>query len=137
MVAFDADVLRVDPGVIALGGADADAGPEAAAAAPAPGTPACQAALVEYRTAHQFRVLYAWVLFAFTILLALFAAYAVYQAVKHAVDTKAVIAIIGAVANGGAALFLTKRLTEAIGVAKDAIADVEKYCGTDLKKQLA
>ncbi len=133
MVAFNADILRVDPGVIAMGDA---ANASEAAKNPGPASAACQASLASFRTAHMFQWAFAGIVFVLTLALAVLVAYGLYQSISHDANAKAVIAFAGGAASGLAMAYFVKRMLEAVKVARDALKDVGRYCGAEIKQDL-
>jgi hypothetical protein len=133
MVAFDAEVLRTDPALIALGGADTTS--LEAYSEPGPNSPACQAALATFRPALMFRYIFT----AFVAVLGAMTTVAVVYCIWRILEgwnMAATLSAIGAAVTGVAAVWLGKKMMESIRVLREALNDVATYCGPDVKQQL-
>src|SRR5262245_20844646 len=130
MVSVDSPLLKADPGMIALG----EASPEALqAAAGNPEGPACNASLAVFRSALFFRNLFAALVAVFSAVTLGALIFVVVRIVGddgwNATNT---LAAIGLVVGGGGAAYLGNQLTKAIKVLREALADVDKYCGGEV-----
>ena len=135
MVAFDAKVLRNDPGRIALGAAS-ESLLEDAVDTPKREGPACQAALAQQRTALMFQVLFTSLVFVVSVATAAALIYAIIRLIKDGLDLGAVVTGVSGAIGSGATLFLAKRMNESIKVARTALNDVGKYCGHEVEEEV-
>jgi len=125
VVAFDADVLRVDPRAVA--GQQSD-DPEAP-------PPACQAAVALFRTASMFRTIFTAAVALLAIATVLLLIWCLWR-ISDQFDTGAAVAAAGTVVTGTAAGFLSKKMGESIRVARQALADVNKYCPASVQNEI-
>jgi len=131
---LDSEVLRTDPGVIALGSssetvlADARNKPEG---------PACHASLSAFRTALTFKTIFT----ALMVLLALVALGAVVFILIRSLadgswDATNSLAAVSAAVTGAGAVFLEKLRSQQQTVLDDALKNVGTYCGTNIQREL-
>lgn len=131
---FTADDLQFDPGAIALGVDTSDAKLQAAANKPA--GPACQASLAGYRTALMFRTLFTSLVFMVALASAAALIFAIVRIVKDGADVAAIVTGVGGLLGSAGELVLVKYMNDSIKVAKQALADVGKYCGGGVQEQV-
>jgi hypothetical protein len=133
MVSIDADVLRTDPGVIALG----DASPAALEnAANDPNGPACQASLSAFQSALVWKNIYTAAVAVLVGITVIAVAYCVYKLLDTGWDpTSTFTALAGAVTGGGAG-FVGRQRNKADKLLRQALEDVGTYCGMPVREQL-
>jgi hypothetical protein len=134
MVAFDDELLRTDPALLAGGGP------------PNVGTlesidddraaPACQAALASFRTARMFQTLFTAVVFVVAAAAAAALVFSIVRIARNGADLTAVVSGVNGVVASGATVWLAKRMQESIRVARTALADVGKYCGAHVQSKV-
>ncbi len=134
MIAADDPKIAPDPGKIALGDNQAAA---AAAQAPDPQGPACNASVAAFRSALVFKNIFT-ALVAILALLTLGAlAFCIVEVISdsswQATNT---LAVIAGVVTGGGALFLKRERSKSDKILEQSLADVQKYCGTSLAGEL-
>lgn len=133
MIKADAEILKVDPAQIALGSED---GAAAAAATGNPEGPACAASLSSFRSNLFFKNIFAGlvaVLAAFTVGAL---GFCIVRVIVSSWEPATTLAAIAAIVTGGGALFLQKERSRAEKVLEDSLADVDKYCGTQVRQDL-
>ncbi|HEU4702957.1 MAG TPA: hypothetical protein VFS37_10785 [Conexibacter sp.] len=140
MPAFDADVLKTDPAVIALGdatnGAPLAERVREAARTPRRESPACQAAIASYRTALIFRVLFTVLVFVVSAAAAAAIVYCVYVIATDGADVSAIVTGVSGAVASGATVFLVRGMRQSTSLARQALGDVGTYCGTDVKAEV-
>jgi hypothetical protein len=133
MVAFDAEVLRADPAKIARGG-PGDATLEATGE-PNRELPACQAALASFRPALMFRYIFTTFVAVLGAMTTIGVVYCIWR-ILEGWNMAATLSAIGAAVTGVAAVWLGRKMVESIGVLRQALDDVSKYCGPAVTQQL-
>ena len=132
---FDAKILNADPAKIAMGGAAPEA-VRTAESTPNQESPACAAALSGYRTALMFRTLFTYLVLAVAGASATAILVAIYKAMSAGVDLGVGITLVSGFVGSGAAIFIGKRMNESIAVARTALQDVGKYCGSEVEQKV-
>jgi hypothetical protein len=94
-----------------------------------PTGPACIAARAYERQTRLFSVLFTTLVLLLAAATAGLLVYAIYKISKD-VNVTDIVAAVGSLVTGSAAGFLVKHMNRANALEKSAIAQVEKYCGT-------
>ncbi len=101
-----------------------------------PTGPACQAALLSFKTSLGTRMAFTGLVFLVGLAVAGTLVYAVIKIAKDGADLSAVVAGVSGLVASGAAVFLVKRMNEATAAERKALDKVKDFCGPDVASRL-
>jgi len=132
MESFNAEILQTDPSLIANGSPDPGAAPGQDVKAPA-----CQAALMSYKTAWVFSILFGALVFIVSLAAAISLIIFIVRVTSDGADVEAGLAGVTAVVTSGATIFLARKAKAANEDRRKTLEDVGTYCGTKVADQVA
>jgi hypothetical protein len=132
MDSFDAEILQVDPSLVANGSADPSASSERDLKAPA-----CQAALMSYKTAWVFSILFGSLVFIVSLAAAVSLVIFITRITADGMDVQSGVAALSALLTSGATVFLANKWRAANQNRRQSLKDVGTYCGTQVVDELA